>query len=380
MRRAAILCIVIASCGGKSGRLGELAFWETPPPDGTPVAVSFGDGRNGTELVIQLLAAARAAGATGVSGFAIKVGRCTREVAVAPAMTSDATPSPELERITMLVRETRYRCETHMDQTLVPDPKNPEGHFHETEMTAIDSCEHEPVEHVVTRYKFELDHAFTPPDWAVIRAWTRLDLRFGPPSCDAAVPVPVNAARLTVHRGGGGVKGVPAPAPAAALEPAATRARSIIDLARRARAAADGGDTAGAVALAAEALAAWGNGAMIEELDDQTAFDLAGAVAGAMFVAAEPEVVALLAEAPATVDAAWATSVGRRIDGLAARYEQIGDAIRVPAAEGALRAGAGRLAAIHRHVAEQLDAARMPNAAAAERDKAAALDRTASGQ
>ena len=113
-----------------------------------------------------------------------------------------------------------------------------------------------------------------------------------------------------------------------------------------ARAASRRGDPIDASTQAERALAAW-----------TPAVDAPELLAEAHYRAVEADAAAFLTRpAPPAADAAWAAELGRELDRIAARYEQIGDAVRMPAATPWLHAGATRLAALHVHVAELLEA------------------------
>jgi hypothetical protein len=374
-RSALVACALAVACGGPGkGIRTPLSLWETPPADPAPrsMEIPFPDGQNGTQLVVGVLSGvAEIAEVRGVSAFEIQVGPCVRAVTTRP-VAGEIAGGPELDRVTFRASEQTFACVRRLVQQLAPPTKTEDGKSKlggDATIVEQADCTATPIVHVVTRYRFEVDHGFVTPDWDEVSAWSGLPLAFAPPVCGHP---PKNELRLTIHTGD-----LPRPTRAdpAPTTPPAERAATIIALADEARRAADAGHPDAAAAAAEGALAAFGTGDVTARLDEATATRLADAIAAAHYAAIEPEAAALLAEpAPATTDAAWAQAIGARIDALARRYERIGDLVRFDPATPWLRAGATRLAAAHRHVAEILDDAKQTTAAAAMRAKAAALD------
>jgi len=346
-------------------------------PPGDRLVVPIPAGQTGTEAVLGLIDRAHEAGADGISDVAIVIGGCRRAVSagIVEGTAPPADPSPALERITFETVEPAYRCRVKVQQDIVPaDNPNPLDQFAHTgngqdaTLSTAKQCEATPVRRVVTRYRFEQDRGFVPPDWDEVKQATGLTLRAGAPSCDASGGDVIEG---RVHHGAG--RG-PTPAAGEYTDPARTAA---LVVARSTHAAelARAGLAADAVGEADQALAAWGDGAFVGELDLDRAREVVGAIAGAAYAQIEPDVVAFLARtAPAQADAAWASEVGAAIDRVAARYEQIGARFHHPAAEPWLRAGGRRLAAMHTHTAELLDAVGQARAADQERAEAARLE------
>jgi hypothetical protein len=383
MRLAAL---ILAGCS--SGGAWKPVVWTEAPadPKARPIAYDFPDGTNGTELVIGVLAGARES--TGVSKFEIQVGPCTREIAVQPRAGA-LEPIPALDRITARVRETEVHCKRSVDQVVThdgpketqksptapaappggpaPPPTNrgnaPAGRFGDAQLVQQESCDQQAVEHVVTRYRFELDHGFVPPDWAEVARFTGTRLAFGTPRCSGE---PKNEIRAVLHS---------VSAPRVAAPPARPgEAAAILELVKRAEAAAAAKRPGEATALAEQALAAVATGEPMLGLDDARATELAERIAAAHFFAIEMEVDMFLhRELPAQVTETWGAEIGAEIDRIAKRYERIKDVVRVPGTVRWLRAGAGRLADLHEHTAKLLDAAHQPKAAELERARAREL-------
>ncbi|HEU0032471.1 MAG TPA: hypothetical protein VFQ53_17685 [Kofleriaceae bacterium] len=329
------------------------------------VQLPFADGQHGGELVLALLAKARRADAAGIAELEIQVGPCVREVSVAPRAVPAQRPTSALDRITLVATETRYTCRDRYElhDTPAGDPHDAKSPAGDSEIVAVPECTHDPIEHVVTRYRFEVDHRFVTPDWDMLARWTGVPLRAGAPRC--GLP-PKNELRAKL------VAKTDAPALAAVPAPAATPA-AIIALAKDAERTARDGHADDAARLATEALAALDD-RMLDGLDGKARDELVYWIAAAHFYQIEPDVAAFLARAaPATATPAWAAELGGAIDRIAARYTALRDLVRVPAVEHWLRAGAQRLSTVHAHAAELLDRVGQSNAAEAERAKARAL-------
>jgi hypothetical protein len=376
--------LLVAGCGASDA--WKLHVWSEPldDPKAAELDVPIADGQNGTELVLGVLAKAKAAKASGISQLEIQIGRCIREVSEQPRPEpSVASPEPALDRITLRVRETKYTCRHAMQQVAdhggiprgldrITPPPAPGGNsgkrFGDAELVEVEDCGHAPIDHIVTRYRFEVDHQFVPPDWKQIARSTKLELAFGPPHCDASVEKTELRARFHTS------VSVGATPPAARVSPHKPSSKDIIALVSNAKAAAEAKRPGEATALAQRALAAWGDGDLLGELDVATATEVADWIAGARFYAVEMEVDQYLhRDRPQQADAAWATEMGAGIDRVAKQYEQIKDLVRIPRAEHWLRMGAGRLASMHLYAAEMLDQLGQPTAAEAERTKARKL-------
>src|SRR4051812_9748098 len=106
--------LLVVGCAGPH----VIPVWSAPPasdPDAERVAVEFPDGTNGTELVLGVLAHAKELDATGVSGFEIEVGGCTRAIAAAPAASEGGDP---VDRVVARVREMTVACRRQVDQEM----------------------------------------------------------------------------------------------------------------------------------------------------------------------------------------------------------------------------------------------------------------------
>ncbi|MEO8705008.1 MAG: hypothetical protein ABI867_33455 [Kofleriaceae bacterium] len=367
-----LVLVVLAACSNSGG--WKPIVWNIAPadPKAKVVEYEFPDGANGTEIVIAMLAQARES--TGVSGFELQVGTCTRTIAVGPVIAAPAEHAPELERITLRVKETRLTCKRSVDQVVTPGSgaerppttgltPSPTNRFGDAEMKVSESCEHLPISHVVTRYRFEVDHAFVPPDWAEVARFTGTRLAFGSPRCAGT---PKNEIRAHFH-----TVTAPRPSASAAPEPAVA---AIIELANRAEAAAAAKHPGEATNLAEQAIAAVAASDPMLGLDDAKADALAERIAAAQFFAIEIEVDTFLHhEVPAKLTESWAPGLGAEIDQIAKRYERIKDLVRLPVVIPWLKRGAARLASLHEHTATLLEASLQPRAAAVERARAAAL-------
>lgn len=362
MRRGLVIVAfagVAVGCARSPWRAAPV--WDRPvdDPAAAPLEVPFGPRQNGTEIVIGVLALARAHEATSISGFEIQIGRCVRALTPAPARAShEAAADPALDRIVVLARETRYRCKHQVDQILVPS-EDPKSKLSDATLTKSEVCWHEPVEQVVARYRYEVDHAFTPPDLDEVERWTGARLVFGPPRCGAPA---MTAIRARFHRG------APPPARAGiAAAPSSPRAR-IVARVREAEEAAAREDAARASLLANEVLTLLGDA--LGTVDDE----LARGIAAAHYFAIERDATELLHRAPpATADQQWASAFSAELADIARRYERIGDLVRLPVAAPWLRAGGRRLAALYTRFALILDEHGQAHAAAVARERATEL-------
>jgi hypothetical protein len=376
------LGVLTAGCASTGSTMARVQVWDVSPadPGAVAVAVPFEAGQNGTELVLAMMEKVKAAAATGVSGFEIQIGQCIREVSLRPQTEVVTDPAlAELERITFRASETTYSCKRRLIQVVGPAPPKQQGEsskLGDSGIVEAAECAHVPVERIVTRYRFEVDHGFVPPDWTVVQQWTGLALGASVPRCDPALAAK-HELRVRIHTGG--VSGATVTPLAVGATDSHRTVVAINHLAGRAREAGEAGRMADAARFAGEALASWKDGAVIEQLDEKTAMELVTSVAAAHFYAVETEIDATLASiAVGPVDAEWATRIGNRIDRIAARYRRIADLVRLEPVEVYLRAGAARLAAVHLRAAEALAASGQAAAAAAERATAAALEQLSS--
>ncbi len=357
----ALLSLLVACSTSASGWRARV--WSTPPADPTarPLVVPIPAGQDGTQLVLGVLGMAKQLDAS-VSGLEIQIGSCARSVLPASVVAEAPTPQPPMTDIVLVrAREGAFRCKRTTEQ-LILYPKEGLG---ETKIETTDACEHVPLDHVVLRYRYEIDHGFAPPDLDEVERWMGTRLAFSAPRC--GLP-PRTEMRARFH----GPQLVDPPVAAAAQ--VATRPHELraafLEASRRAEAAAQAGRPDDATRLALAALA------MLEVTDLAPVDDtLAHWLAAARYYSVEADVTAVAARlTPEAVDQAWATRVGSEIDALARSYEQIGDFVRHPKAATWLRAGGVRLAKLHARVAAILEDAGYDKPARAARLRARALD------
>lgn len=390
-----VLCLAAAGCGASSARTPIIQIRDGARPNERVrrVVLPFSDRQNGTELLLKALAGARAARALAVSGVELRVGRCVRRIGLSSKRpdnrSTDAPPDRDLDRITYSVRETRYTCRRSLEQMVTPgggdaprapasrkargmSSENQRFQLGDAEMVEIDRCEQRPIGHIVTRYRFELEHEFATPDWQVIEAWSGLPLTSAGVSCDSG-PARGSLA-MTLHFDGG-PPATRRPPPERTPDRAMTRAGRLVRYARSADAAARRGRPDEAARWAARAITEWSDGDVVELLPEDAARRTLYWVSAARFYRLEPQAAALLERrVPVVVDAAWAADLGAEIDRLAAGYMAIADLVRVDAVAPWVRAGAARLSRIHRRVAGLLERANQPAAARIERKKAEELE------
>lgn len=351
----AVIGTVMTGCGSGAWKP---VVWATGPVDAksTPVAFEFAPNTNGTELVLAVLGHAKTSEATGISAFEIQVGACTRSVTMAPARgAAPAVADPALDRITLRVQELSVRCRTYVEQEVQHGGSEPKK-LGDAQLVEKQACDKTPIDHVVTRYRFELDAKFTPPDWAELERVHHAKLAFGPPRCGSTAK---NEVRAVLH-----AASQPAPPH---LAPPPDAAAQIIDLATRAEAAELPGAATDFAERALAALAAAPELVATDQLADR--------IAAALFFAVAIDVDKFLhgdlPKGEATPE--WVAQVGAEIDRIAKRYEHIKELVQLPLVVPWLHAGARELAKLHEHTAMLLEAAHQTTAAANERAKATAL-------
>jgi hypothetical protein len=373
-----VVCVAMASGCASSGALApgwQPSVWSTAPvdPNARDAVVPFPDGQNGTELVITMLSRAREAGATGLSNFEIQVGRCTRAIALAlPA--EPVAHSPDLDRITFDAHETAYTCRNISDLALTPGTPDSRGivHFSDAQMVVREDCTHTPRQHIVTRYRIDVDRRFVPPDWSTIAQLTNLDLHASEPRCDDGEPR--NELRIRMHFGTATAPALPARAPD---QPAADP-NAIVELARRAEAEAKQDHAVESTRLANLALSAWGDGATVDRLDEATAKQVVYWVAAAHYYAVEAAASAYLASVvPEAANDEWAARQSTELQHITNAYQAVRDAIRMPEVGPWLRAGAAQLARLHEHLAVMLDSVNQHHAAEQQREQVRTLETAA---
>lgn len=371
MRRAAAAIAVLAACG-TSASGWRARVWSSPPMDAKArkLVVPIAPGQNGTELVLGVLGIAKQLDAS-VSGLEIQIGSCARSVVPAnlPAATSRGASltdpvlvgAPLTDRVLVRAHESTFRCKRYTEQIII----HPKEGIGDTKIVTTDACDHVPIDHLVLRYRYEIDHRFVPPDFKEVERWMATKLVFGAPRC--GLP-PRTEMRARFHG-----KELPDPPAIAAPQVAARTSQAhgaFVEASRQAQKAAQAGNADNATRLATNALA------MIETAEVTPVDDtLAHWIAAARYHVVEAEVSAVAARlTPAVVDQAWATQIGADIDRVARRYEQIGDFVRDPQAAKWLRAGGARLAKLHARVAAILEEAGYDRPARAARERAKAFD------
>jgi hypothetical protein len=367
-----VVPVVVAACASRVWR--PVVVRELHDPAAREVRLAFGDGQNGTEIVLAMLEQAKAARVSAISDFALQVGSCTRSIesdgqpvaATRIDPVSDA-PRPD-DLIVMRAQETRYLC----TRVVRPAPSTSgagdvRGQPNLPQAQSVESkrCRLLPVDHVVMRHRTDLDHRFVPPDWAEVAKQAGVQLRFGPMRC--AGP-PKSELRARFHEGVN-----PPAAPHAALPTPET----ISALVERAQAAALARKPDEAVELAHQAITASAATDILATLDEPRREQLAGTIAHAHFLTVEIEVDKLARRIQVRdVDQGWATEVGAGLDRIALRYLRITDLVRVPSAVPWLRAAEARLAELHLQLSARLESAGETTAAEREREKARALTPT----
>jgi hypothetical protein len=266
----------------------------------------------------------------------------------------------------MHARESQLRCRERVDQHIEHESADgkPTG-LGDARLVVKQECERTAVERDVLRYRYEIDHGFVTPDWDEIARITGVSLAFEPPRCGLR---PGNRISARLHG-----KRATLPARREADVSDDDRARELLALVRRARVSAEARDGLGSSAIAQQALA------LAKPGDVPVTPEVVDAIAAAQFYAIEFDVVEFLARpAPHDLDDAWALEIAAAIDRIASRYETLGDRVRHPAIARWLRAGAGKVATLHAHVATLLDSHGQARAAETARAKARELERVAS--
>ena len=367
-----VVPVVVAACASHVWRPAVVG--ELHDPTAREVRHAFGDGQNGTEIVLAMLEQAKAARVSAISSFAVQVGECTRSiesdgqpVAANRIEPAGDAPLPD-DLIIVRAQETRYSC----TRVVRPAPSTSgaadgRGQPQLGPARSVESkdCRLQPIDHVVMRHRTDLDHRFVPPDWAEVAKQAGVQLRFGPMRC--AGP-PKSELRARFH------ESVNPPASAVAQHAALPTPETISALVERAQAAALARKPDEAVELAHQAITASTTTDILAALDESRREQLAGTIAHAHFLAVEIEVDELARRIQARdIDQGWATEVGAGLDRIAMRYLRIKDLVRVPSAVPWLRAAEARLAELHLHVAARLEGAGETTAAEREREKARAL-------
>jgi len=179
-----------------------------------PIELAFGDGENGTDLMVRFLRTARAQGASYLSDIEIHLvdkkdghwQECITRVVPADhgqnqtitRMDPGHTESHMVMRpVTRTVYESEYRChsvsrphtvtETHYEYSYDYASKSSRSRpvtRTRTEYRYEQECRSEPVTRTVTRYEYQLEHNYVPPQWHTELRWiSNWDLDETSPVC-----------------------------------------------------------------------------------------------------------------------------------------------------------------------------------------------------
>ncbi len=181
---------------------------------GRPFELAFGDGENGTDLMVRFLRAARTQGAAYLSDIEIhlvdkKEGRwqeCITRVVPADHGNSQSVTRMDpghteshmvMRPVTRTVYESEYRChsvsrphmvthttyESSYDYSSKSYRSHPVTHT-STEYSYEQECHSEPVTRTVTRYEYQLEHRYVPAQWHTELRWvSNWDLDETAPAC-----------------------------------------------------------------------------------------------------------------------------------------------------------------------------------------------------
>jgi hypothetical protein len=173
---------------------------------GRPFAMAFGDGENGTDLMLRFLRAARAQGASFMSDIEIHLvtrsqqrgwQHCVTHVTPGGAPPARYRAGRVAERVARTVTEYEVHCrmvmrprtrtETHYesqyDVTSNSHQTRPVTRTY-TEMASEQECQSEPVTRTVMRYEHQLESRYVPPQWRTELRWmSEWALDETPPLC-----------------------------------------------------------------------------------------------------------------------------------------------------------------------------------------------------
>lgn len=249
MKRSIAIAVAISACHppapaieprpGLDVRLARHAELALRTDTRAPIELPFGQGQNGTELVIALIQQARAVGATYVGDLVFHLVfkrrgafiECETRVLfddelaaerarVAPIVTASPDPddystevtSFEPHEVSFVATERELRCK-QVAVTVAARERRYASRFDAevgppTDAIPLDdvmhseareACDPEQVTHAVTRFDFEAKLAYVPPDWTYLApAYAHDHVVESPPLCYA-----VDAAALgdqPVHR------------------------------------------------------------------------------------------------------------------------------------------------------------------------------------
>ncbi len=172
------LAVTAAGCAASGKKMEPrvrlLTHAEVAPEDPF-IAVPFGEDADGTEMVIELMREAFAMGADRVADltlhFAVDWGdrrlRCESKTVAEralPGRAGSANPPGPLHRVTRFVRERAYACEVDVEQVIRTRKRRlPKAEY--ATVSVRPGCGYRAVERYVSRYAFEFDIGFVPPDW-----------------------------------------------------------------------------------------------------------------------------------------------------------------------------------------------------------------------
>jgi len=201
--------------------------------EGRPFAMPFADGQNGTELMVRFLREAREAGGGFLADVEIHLVAekdeawqdCVTRVGpvdhghqgVVSKMDYGHMETRSVMRpVTEWVTEHEYRCHMVSRPHMVTSTRyessygaggyssHPVTETH-TEYQMENECNMEPVSRMVTRYEYQLEQSFVPPEWHTELRWmSDWDLDESPPECapveaDAVDPAAPNFVRATLY-------------------------------------------------------------------------------------------------------------------------------------------------------------------------------------
>jgi hypothetical protein len=189
---------------------------------GRPFEMPFADGQNGTELMVRFLREARAAGGSYLADVEIHLVAkkdeawqdCVTRVGpvdhghqqVVSKMDYGHYETQSVMRpVTRWVTEYEYRCHmvsrphmvtsTHYESSYGSHgySSHPVTQTH-TEYRMENECRSEPVSRMVTRYEYQLEQKFVPPEWHTELRWmSDWDLDESPPECGPIEAAAVDA-------------------------------------------------------------------------------------------------------------------------------------------------------------------------------------------
>jgi hypothetical protein len=168
---------------------------------GHPVEMRFGDGENGTALMVRFLREAHARGASYLADVEIHLAdkkdglwqECVTRIVPADHGQEQTVTSLDgghyetqsvMRPVTQMVTEYEYRCQSVSRPQMVTETSyessydfssksyqsHPVTRTH-TEYRYEQECHNEAVSRMVTRYEYQLEHKFVPPQWHTELRW-----------------------------------------------------------------------------------------------------------------------------------------------------------------------------------------------------------------